>query len=246
MSEARPLIDQQKLSIIQEVFGQKYWYQHNQGGCFDFHQSTDLVAEFLKPNFSRITGALVRQGIREAITPNFLSQANETSFIHGLSELSNQHPSSSLYLWTMGDVDWQNYKVKTSTAIDHIPIGNLLIGSQEKLSFFPTLFKSHPCTNFIIIDDKPKNLEVVMTLESQAQESQITMGSYHLKLHDHQANPNACLDYLKQRFNQSNPVVLIVDFDGVIYRTDEALLQSGAQNILRLATISQASSQTFP
>ena len=222
-------VDLKKLHSIQQIIQQKYWYKFNQTGTFDFQASTNLVAKSLTELGLNINGDLVRQAINQAISSEYLSKVGNRSLI----ELLSIRDKTELYLWTVGDKQWQKYKIEHSGAGDYVSEENILIGGQEKITLLTELFSEHPNTRFLVIDDKESTLKEVMKLESEAEKHDVELSNYHFKIHDPQANPQALLCYLDQAQNQNIPLILVVDFDGVIFRTDDALLKTGSKYILQ-------------
>jgi len=229
-------------SYIYEIVTSKGWYMVNSTGVFDFNTSVAQLGEYLFLPPER-----VKQALTNAITPECLSQVvqdiggkvTRTPLLQALTR-----EGIPPHLWTEGGEEWQRTKIIKSGADTYVPENRCHIYSSDKLHglgpILSEIGKDKKNRRVIIVDDKWSNIEKIKQLANEYGSSGIEMVDYHMKLNDPQADATAFFEWLlKQKYEvheRGQEFELILDFDGVVINTDEAIQGKGVDALVRLSS----------
>ena len=241
--------DKQTLNRVKEIIGSKAWYGLDpETGAFNWSISINQIAEMLgfedrEPD--------VRTAFESGFTPDTLSQvtvpledgrSKQISLIEAVAERNIEH-----FIWTVGDVSWQKTKMKLTGAADLIDEEHFVCLPLNKLAELKTILhklqarkRSQPM-HVIVVDDKPANTEAAKKASQEYESSSangptFTIGDYTMKLNDPKADAQAFYKFLVayQEQHPDEEVVVILDFDGVVANTDQALFGPVAEQLARL------------
>ena len=222
---------------VLSVIKNKAWYGLNPTtGSFHWETSVSNIASELSLNPNSVNSA-----ITQAFTPNCLSQVtnenNSNTQIPLLEAL--QKIGIKPYIWTVGDPEWQKTKFERSGASKfiapdhyHNSISNKINGLKEIIETISARGKKR----IIVVDDKESNLNEVRQLFDEYGKKGIKIGDYLMKLKDGQADGTAFYQWLQQQLNESpsEPIEIVLDFDGVVADTDGVLFGPAIDNLWSL------------
>jgi hypothetical protein len=220
------------LEAVQYIIDSKQWYHIGNNDEFDWQKSTAKLAHFL-----HLDADLVREAYESAFTPACLSQVwenqhNQISLLEGLHNLGIQP-----FGWTVGDPDWQHTKLVNSGASEYIYGDRFFCSTSHKSESLPRII-GHLAglghRNFLVVDDKVKNLWMAKQLNYEWQGSGVTVGDYFVDLKSRDQDANALYWHI-QMFNLHNFFdAIILDVDGVTIDTDVEAARQAARNIMEL------------
>jgi len=234
-----------QISRVKDVITNKGWYGYNdQNGGFNWPKSVGAIAGALS-----LDPIKVEEAITSAYTPMCLSQVElegengETSSISLLKALQNKGVSP--HIWTVGDLSWQEKKFNRSGAEHYVDKSHYHCSSSDKLKDLEVIIDAQVNSQdkpvkkrFIVVDDKEANIRDIKGLVSQYLERGVSLGNYHMKLNEPQADATAFYKWfllqLKSAQDENEELVLILDFDGVVANTDAVLFGPAVENLAKL------------
>ncbi len=232
--------DPSKLNHIRDIIMRKAWYGLDPDtGAFDWERSLDQLAKALA-----LDKQAVRLAIESAFTPDCLitvevtdEKTGKTKNVPLIQILVEQ--GYEVYLWTVGDVDWQRKKIQLTGVGNLIDENRILCVPSDKIGTLKKLIeeqvKTNPNRQIIVVDDKQSVVDEVAKLSKQ----QPNLHQYHLKVNDPQANATAFHRWLKQQSaDPDNQSVVVLDFDGVVANTDAVLFGPASVNLAQLSSSS--------
>ena len=225
---------------VTEVMRTKAWYGFDQNsGAFHWPMSVRKLAESYTLSLEE-----VNEAIASSFTPACLSQVLS---IDSDGEL-RQKPLLSIlrnegitpHIWTVGDREWQKTKFERTGANGYIPSDHFHCSEAHKENALIEIINnlSRISSHYIVVDDKPSNIDFVASVQGDFRKRGITLQNYHMKLSDTRADATAFYHWLREQLTNiaPNDFQLILDFDGVVADTDSVLFGPAVEKILRLLT----------
>lgn len=228
---------------VLSVIRSKAWYGLNPAtGAFNWQASLNNIASEL-----RLKPDSVNLAITQAFTPNCLSQVaqveNSNTQIPLLAALQNI--GIKPHIWTVGDPEWQKTKFERSGASEFVDSEHYHSSTANKLEDLKRIIEilsAQGKKRIIVVDDKESNLQEVRQLFDEYGKKGIKIGDYLMKLKDGQADATAFFQWLQQQLNEdsSQPIELVLDFDGVVADTDGVLFGPAVDNLWNLLSNEKA------
>lgn len=208
--------------VVKDVSGlisSKDWYHLTDSGAFSLEDSAKKIARLTQANLGWGNPRLVAEALKEAITPEYLIQADGQPLIKNLVDLKEQKAVEDVFIWTVGDEAWQDHKIIKSGTELYLPKEKWQIVRHHKEEAIKAYLALHPDKTILAIDDKEEMVNKVKDLGLLA---------FKFKPSD----PQISWQELLMIIHDKKDLVLFVDFDGVTYDTDRALSKRGSQLIV--------------
>ena len=226
--------DRQVFNQIQSIIATKAWYGLSPTGAFNWTESVGNMTEIFRKELGWDRPDLftiVRDALESAFTPDCLTRVGDTPFIAKVAELM------PVYVWTVGDVGWQNYKAKITGLFTHgVDPARFHSTPDNKLGGLRTILQDIHAGQVFVMDDKTENISHVRSLAPELAAQNMELHDFLVKLGTPPASPAAAYRYLRTHAQSNLNPIAILDFDGVIADTDTALKVRGAQNIYNAFT----------
>ncbi|MFZ2523466.1 MAG: hypothetical protein WAW92_03715 [Minisyncoccia bacterium] len=248
---AEEIEDSLDFQRVRDAVMNNFWeHTKRNEGRFILDEGISDVAKALN-----MTPGVIRQCIKESVTPECLTKIGldgegktvslvevlktNNYKIHCLLEvLSNLN--NQIEIWTLGDKDWQEDKLRRSGADKFIDQDHIHVVEGEKISELRKIFdeisarETEKPIHAYVVDDSSENIKSVKALHDEYSEKGVEVHNYHLKLDDKSADTTAFYKWIKQERETNPNLILILDFDQVIADTNGALRGQACDNIYRI------------
>jgi hypothetical protein len=250
----------QETERIRGILKSVWWKSFEETGKFNLSESIGNLAGALEMDPEVVRGCII-----EAVSPDCLSKVSmdeegkdRRPLIENLSENNFEvycllralkEEGTEMFVWTLGDEDWQREKFRRSGAGDFIDSRHLFVSEgvekTEKLREILEKILSEKINRPVhvyVVDDNLERIAEAISLSGEYAKKGIILHDYHFKLQDKEADGTAFYKYIISERSVHPDLVLVLDFDGVIADTDGALFGKAVINIIKEKIRSRISS----
>lgn len=209
---------------IRQVIMAKAWYDIDPNtGAFNWQRSVEKIAQSFSLSPENVGRAMI-----ESFSPDCLIKVNsyndqgqeiEEPLIKVVVDLG-----LPVYIWTVGDVEWQRTKFERAGTKFFIPDDRFICSANNKIDCLRDLIEGFKrSVKFGVVDDKRSNIEAIKRLNDELKTKGSVLLDYYFNNNDPNADANAFLGWLKKQIASQEIGGVILDFDGVVVDTDSVL-----------------------
>lgn len=216
------------------VIRAKSWYVFDQNGGFLWEQSVEKLAQLCKEAMGWGEATILKQALENSITPDALvAVETEEGNTPLISQLVSTFPQVPMVVLTEGEPQWQRTKVAKTKLELALEGRKLYYSADDKSLQIVSIIteqlgaKKQDVFHVCIVDDKQLKLEAATAQVSAAFPNAIVHTYLFVGETEKSEQGGGLIPFLEQKVANAEqlqqPMLLILDMDGVLIDTDVAL-----------------------